>query len=57
MRRQSDCQCKDYTPGPRGPPGNKGETGLGMEGPKGDAGSPGPRGDTGDRGPRGGIGN
>jgi len=55
-KRQSgdECQCKDGTPGPRGPPGQKGS--IGKEGHKGDVGSPGPRGDTGDRGPRGVIG-
>ena len=52
-KRQSgdECQCKDGTPGPRGPKGD-----IGKEGHKGDVGPPGPRGDTGDRGPRGIIG-
>ena len=56
MKRQSgnDCQCKDGTPGPIGPPGEKGDQGTpGVLGPKG---ATGPRGDPGDRGPRGVIG-
>ncbi|XP_065914339.1 short-chain collagen C4-like isoform X3 [Dysidea avara] len=56
VKRQSgnDCQCKDGTPGPIGPPGKKGDQGTpGVSGPKGDTG---PRGDPGDRGPRGLIG-
>jgi len=57
IKRQSgnDCQCKDGTPGPIGPPGKKGDQGTpGVSGPKG---AIGPRGDSGDRGPRGLIGN
>jgi len=52
-KRQSgdQCQCKDGTPGLRGPPGP-----IGKEGRKGDNGPPGLRGDVGDRGPRGLIG-
>ena len=54
---EQNCQCKDGSPGPRGPPGNKGEIGIGgKQGNKGDTGPPGPRGDEGDRGPRGRIG-
>ena len=56
MKRQSgnDCKCKDGTPGPIGPPGEKGDQGTpGVSGPKG---ATGPRGDPGDRGPRGVIG-
>ena len=46
VKRQSgsDCQCKDGTPGPIGPPGNKGDRGT--------PGVSGPRGDPGDRVPR-----
>ena len=50
-QQEDECQCKNGTPGPRGPPGL-----IGKEGHKGDVGLPGPRGDTGDRGPRGEIG-
>jgi len=56
VKRQSgnDCNCKDGTPGPIGPPGKKGDQGTpGVSGPKG---AIGPRGDPGDRGPRGVIG-
>ena len=56
VKRQSgnDCKCKDGTPGPIGPPGEKGDQGTpGVSGPKG---ATGPRGDPGDRGPRGVIG-
>ena len=49
MRQSGDeCECKDGTPGSRGPPGLKGD--AGKEGCKGDVG---PRGDAEYCGPRG----
>ena len=51
VKRQpgNDCQCKDGTPGPIGPPGKKGDQGTpGVSGPKGDPGDRGPRGLIGD---------
>ena len=41
VKRESQ-QCCQCSPGPRSPPGNKGETGMdGKQGIKGDTGTPG----------------
>ena len=59
LRGRDGRDGRDGLPGPRGvigPPGQKGDTGLGVPGPKGDTGVPGPKGDTGVPGLKGDIG-